>query len=615
MTQTIPTISNSFLIKQLLTPTLFINTNTEIVYTSDSWYTTFDRIPETTVGKKLFNVFINPSTAWINAITKTIEGDHNAKGKELFQNFKNEDCWFEWSTAPWLDDTEQHIGIIIQFQDITDTILKKENYNRLKAIKNETNLIARIGSWEFNKKEDAVYWCNMTKAIHEVTESYEEHPNSFYDFLANRKSKEKVKLAMEEAVQNKNSFRIKIKSITRNGKVIWLICSGKPMYKNKKFIGLIGIYQDITDIEIKEQNTRKNEQLLRTLIDHIPINIYMKDLESRKVLVNKAECAYSGMGMKDIIGKNDFEIHPPEVAAISMMEDIQVIQTKEPLLNKVLTSDNTQGKTTTFRYSKLPLINEQGEVYGIAGISIDITANKAKEAQMKNLLNVTAAQNERLMSFAQIVSHNLRSHSANFSMLLDFLIHEKEDETRYTLMNMMNEASNSLLHTLEDLNEITSISTNNGKTKELVSLGNCIKNLTIDKKRFLKVHQVKIKTSVAKSVLVTATPTYAENMIDHLITNAVLYKDPNRTPVIHISTTKEDHYTVLSISDNGLGIDLEKYGDKIFGMYKTFHENEHARGVGLYLTKSRIEAMGGKITVTSEIGKGSTFKLYFNDKY
>ncbi len=87
-----------------------------------------------------------------------------------------------------------------------------------------------------------------------------------------------------------------------------------------------------------------------------------------------------------------------------------------------------------------------------------------------------------------------------------------------------------------------------------------------------------------------------------------------RKPVIHLSAETKGDYTILSIKDNGLGIDLEEHGDKLFGMYKTFHENPDARGIGLYITKNQIEAMNGKVTVDSKVGKGTTFKIYFNEK-
>ncbi len=80
--------------------------------------------------------------------------------------------------------------------------------------------------------------------------------------------------------------------------------------------------------------------------------------------------------------------------------------------------------------------------------------------------------------------------------------------------------------------------------------------------------------------------------------------------IVTLDCYKEDHFTVLQVKDNGLGIDLKKYGDKLFGMYKTFHGNKDARGIGLFICKNQIETMGGKIEVESELDIGTTFKIY-----
>jgi len=70
----------------------------------------------------------------------------------------------------------------------------------------------------------------------------------------------------------------------------------------------------------------------------------------------------------------------------------------------------------------------------------------------------------------------------------------------------------------------------------------------------------------------------------------------------------------LSIEDNGIGIDLKKYDENLFGMYKTFHQNEDAKGLGLFIAKNQIEALGGKIEVKSEVDKGTTFTIFFKHK-
>jgi signal transduction histidine kinase len=101
----------------------------------------------------------------------------------------------------------------------------------------------------------------------------------------------------------------------------------------------------------------------------------------------------------------------------------------------------------------------------------------------------------------------------------------------------------------------------------------------------------------------------------NLISNSIKYCSKNGNSYVHLSTIINDNYTILIVEDNGLGIDLERNGSKLFGMYKTFHKHEDARGVGLFITKNQIEAMGGKVEVISEVNKGTTFKVFLlNEK-
>ncbi|NJM93813.1 MAG: HAMP domain-containing histidine kinase [Cytophagales bacterium] len=107
---------------------------------------------------------------------------------------------------------------------------------------------------------------------------------------------------------------------------------------------------------------------------------------------------------------------------------------------------------------------------------------------------------------------------------------------------------------------------------------------------------------------------YLESILLNLLTNALKYRAMERRPQIHLKSWKQDKFVVLSCTDNGLGIDLDKHGKKIFGLNQTFHPNPDARGVGLFITKNQIEALGGKIEVTSQVGLGTTFTIYFLDK-
>jgi signal transduction histidine kinase len=102
---------------------------------------------------------------------------------------------------------------------------------------------------------------------------------------------------------------------------------------------------------------------------------------------------------------------------------------------------------------------------------------------------------------------------------------------------------------------------------------------------------------------------YLDSILLNLITNAIKYRKKEHAPVIHISAKAEGENIVLRVIDNGSGIDLKKHGHQLFGMFKTFHGNREARGIGLFLIKNQIEAMGGSITVQSAPGEGTSFSI------
>jgi light-regulated signal transduction histidine kinase (bacteriophytochrome) len=107
--------------------------------------------------------------------------------------------------------------------------------------------------------------------------------------------------------------------------------------------------------------------------------------------------------------------------------------------------------------------------------------------------------------------------------------------------------------------------------------------------------------------------TYLESIFQNLLSNAVKYRSPDRAPEIKVLTRMRDHSVELIVRDNGLGIEMDKFGDKLFGLHKTFHDHKDARGVGLFLIKTQIEALGGSIYAESKVGEGTAFTVLFGN--
>lgn len=609
------TSSSNYLIKQLPKATAFINRKFELVHVSDRWISDFSLGDRNVIGKTIYELLEDVSTELETLLKFCMLGNAGESASEKYVDGNGQERWLKWTNIPWFDDTENIIGVIIQAEDITQQTEDRLQLKKLRLLLDDKSEIAKIGSWEYEVEGKSMQWCQMTRKIHEVTDKYKPDLDKAIAFYKEGYSRNTISMAVFKAIEHGIEWNEKLQLITAKGNEIWVISAGKPIYKNGELVGLVGTFQDITDHVRSEIKTKESELLLRTVVDNLPLNVYIKDLESRKILVNKADCEYHGFAdASKLLGKSDFDLLDRDIAQMSRDEDLSVLNTLTPILGKETLNVKKDGSITTFLTSKIPLIGTDGKAYGLLGLSMDISHLKKQESELRNLINVTSLQNKKLVNFAHIVSHNLRSHTANFSMLLDFLVHETDEDEKEKILEMLTMASNNLLETLENLNEVVSISTNVGQEKKSVNLNEKIASVSHNLSSFMRNYNATIVNKVGDDTSVRVVPAYLESILMNFITNAVKYRDPERPPVITLSTTQSESYTILSIADNGLGIDLDKHGDKLFGMYKTFHENAEARGIGLYITKNQIEAMDGKVSASSTVGKGTTFNIYFNEK-
>ncbi|WP_228238850.1 PAS domain-containing sensor histidine kinase [Allomuricauda sp. M10] len=601
-------IEQHYLLKQLPQATALVGLDGMVVDASDSWFVIFGLPPKSIIEVNICNLLENVDN--LNeklSIQKTFSIRH-----EMVND--REARWLETSFTPWYDEKENIIGSIVQTSDISREVKNELEIERINAILKTKSEVAQVGCWEFDVQTEKLYWCEETKKIHQVPLSFVPNVNEAIEFYKPGYSRNKISMLFHKAIHERTPFNERLMIITHNGEERWIQSAGKAIEKNGEVVKVFGTFQDIHEQVMTETKVMENQQLLTALIDNLPLNVFVKDLDSKKILVNKSECEYLEKSPKELLGKTDFDLYDEEVAKISREEDLEVLKTLKPILGKETISIKKNGQATNFLTSKIPLFDLNSKVSGLIGISMDISAIKKKEDQLRNLINLTSIQNKKLINFAHIVSHNLRSHSANFSMLLQFLKSEENEKEREHIITMLTQASDNLLETLENLNQVVDINTNINLKKEPINIYDHIIKVQHSLTAFLDKNQVLINNEVDQKHVVKSIPAYMDSIILNLLTNAVKYRSPERKPIITLTTKKLDNKIILSIADNGLGIDLERYGDKIFGMYKTFHNNKDAKGFGLYLVRNQIEAMGGKITVNSEVDKGTTFNVYFNEE-
>ncbi|NRD19072.1 PAS domain-containing sensor histidine kinase [Winogradskyella eckloniae] len=261
-----------------------------------------------------------------------------------------------------------------------------------------------------------------------------------------------------------------------------------------------------------------------------------------------------------------------------------------------------------------PVYNSEEKIIGVRGVFQDIDDIKQKEINLEKTSDIVASQNSRLFNFAHIVSHNLRSHSSNLTLIVRLINELNTVEEKLELLDNIKNVSDSLNTTIEHLNEVVTIQTNSNQHKEDVSFSTTLEQVTTSINQIIDTNRATINSDFSKAESIHYIPAYLDSILLNLITNAIKYKHKDRDPIITISTSldyKNNDRIVLKISDNGSGIDMEKFGSKLFGMYKTFHYNADARGIGLFITKNQIESLNGEIQVESEPNIGTTFTIKF----
>jgi PAS domain S-box-containing protein len=366
-------------VKGIDDPIIALDKNLCISFHNNATLDTLAIESKTIMGKKFLDVF----PMFNNNLGEARLVDIIQSGKKENIHIHDEflDKWFDVNVYPTSD------GLSILIKDISHKKVIENELSQVKQFLEETNKVAMIGGWSLDLKRDKLTWTSVTAQIHETPEDFEptiEEAISFYKDIAGRHRMAKL---LSNCISNSLPFDTELEIITAKGNTRWIRIKGHGEFADGKCLRVFGTFQNI-DVQKKiEQILMKNEeqlvedkQLLQTIIDSVPVNIYMKDLQSRKTLVNKSEIQFCGKANEDdILGKSDFDLLPYNNALISVEEDKDVFETGKSILDKETEHIATDGTVHHLLTSKTPYYNDKNEIVGLIGISYDITSVNLKK--------------------------------------------------------------------------------------------------------------------------------------------------------------------------------------------------------------------------------------------
>ena len=233
--------------------------------------------------------------------------------------------------------------------------------------------------------------------------------------------------------------------------------------------------------------------------------------------------------------------------------------------------------------------------------------------RMKN--QELAEQNARLEQFAYIISHNLRAPMARLVGLASVLRRSGDEEEKSEIVDLMVRSTADFDEVFKDLSMILSIQKLSPAVYTTIPLEQITQKVIRQLSNELDETRVEINTDFSEVPLLHSLPQYVESIFFNLISNSIKYRSPDRMPIITVRSRREIGTTLIIFSDNGLGIDMNRHRDTVFNLYKRFHFHVEGKGLGLYLVRTQVEALGGSIRIESDpqIGSVFTISLQHND--
>lgn len=385
--------------------------------------------------------------------------------------------------------------------------------------------------------------------------------------------------------------------------------------KEGKPIRMIGAIQDVTKQKEEEQRLR----LLETVITQTKDAVMITDIDTSNevipniIFVNSAFTDMTGFKSEEVIGKSPVMFFGPKSDILEFDKLKTAIQEyKECFVETISYKKN--GEEFWINFSMIPVTNKDGEHSHWISIQRDVTEEKNKVKEREQLIRELTQNNKDLKQFSYITSHNLRAPLSNLTGLLN-LVEDMpiEDPELKEIISGFTKSTHLLNETINDLVKVVIIKDNPSIQKEKVLIKEIFENVFNQLSFLIGLHKPILKIDLEEITILNINKSYLESIFLNLLTNAIKYRSENKQLRINISSKIEDDNLVLTFKDNGIGIDLDRNKDKIFGLYQRFHNHPDSKGLGLYLVKSQVEAMGGTINVSSVVGKGTTFTITFKN--
>ena len=421
-------------------------------------------------------------------------------------------------------------------------------------------------------------------------------------------------------INNKNSFHNTYVEISAKDKFkseihISLAISSVEI-KNSNF--LICTIKNISDRNIITEKLDRQKEFYEKILNTLPTDIAVFDPDHKYLFVNPGAISVEEY-RKFIIGKDDYQYaafrNRPKSSADGRRAKFLEVKNHGKEIRWEDTLPDPNGYMITHLRRMYPVHDEDGKLTMVIGFGVDITDRKLMEEKQSLLVDQLSAQNVQLIDFCNIVSHNLRAPLVNLGMLVELIEKSQDVDKRAKLISKLKPVIGVLDSTFSELVESIQIKQDLEIKSEWIDLETCLSRTMRILDLEINLTEATIESNFSDAPEIYFPPKYLYSIFQNFLSNSLKYQSPVRKLKVKFeSKNLPENKILFSVSDNGLGIDLVKHKDNIFKIGKIFHHHKDARGFGLFMTKSQLDAMNNKIWVESELNVGTTFFIEFSNK-
>lgn len=425
---------------------------------------------------------------------------------------------------------------------------------------------------------------------------------------------------IRESLIKGEGFYAEIINYDKSKTPYWIAINAQPIYNTLgDLIHFFAIQTVITDRKESERRLIKSEQTFSKAFHYSGVGKALSSIEGTILEINNTLCDMLGYSRSELTFKGINEITHPED-----------IERNNDLLKRAL-----RGEMDHYTLEKRYIHKNTSTIWVILDVSVvrnsdsspaflisevqDITTSRLMQEQIilqKNQLEETAKRltkrNQQLEEFNQIVSHNLRAPVGNIITLLELHDFSSNESERNDYLQLLRETGQLLSSTLDEIIEVLRVRQSADIERKTLRFEDVLQKVMRMLAAEIAASNAEVVYDFRQCEIIDFPPVYLESIFLNLLSNSIKYRNPNRQLKVIYQTESDSNSIVFRATDNGLGIDMEKYGHQVFKLHKTFHRSPEAKGIGLYMTRNQIETMGGEIDLYSKVNEGATFLIRFN---